>query len=73
MYKGLVIERKGNVVKRYIECNIERNVSVSVNGSRLIIFDGYDKPMLVYENELNTWLNVDYKDIDSMMFCLIEE
>lgn len=69
MYKGLVIERKGLVVKGYKTCN----VSVSVDGSGMIIFYVYDEPMFIYQNELNTWLNVDYEDIDSMMFCLIKE
>lgn len=68
MYKGLVIERKGLVVKGYKTCN----VSVQVDGSESILFYAYGVNT-IYKNELNTWLNVDYEDIDSMMFCLIKE
>lgn len=65
---GLVIEREGNIVKSTKTCN----VSVQVDGSKTILFYAYGVNV-IRQDELNTWLNVDYEDIDSVMFCLIRE
>ena len=64
-YKGLILEKKGNIVKTTSE------VRVSIQSDGMIFFWHGGPPYRIYPDELNKWLNVDYPDIDSMMYCLV--